>query len=490
MTTTFDLMLSVFDLVFVVIFACEAVLKITAFNFQVYIRDRWNLFDFTIVMLGFVTFIPVSETGAINLNVIRLFRFCRIFRLLRLLKHAKRIRILFLTLVYASSSLLNVGILLFVIFFIYAVIGISVFGEKACGFQAASESIEDEAAQCADNGDKANFSSFGLALSLLYRVATEDGWSDLYDQYLGYMEGDEWVVRLFFLSFFLFGTMVLVNLFIGVILEDFENNQQLVEKEEKIQSVFNWRDVWKEIDGNANGWILASEFLETLKFAEKPAGLGLQYDPNLPERTNYCDWQKGFEWQEGKLVELDDKEVYKRLSDYIQDCEESNGDLALLTSEEWESIEEEIAGASCCWGPDIEDAKKRLASTGDVEKQKEDKKVWMVEFSAAKLAICKKILTDLEILNKNSIILKPQAGTMRIDDWFFKYYLPSRGLHDLRWELVRDEDIRNMLMEDEEQEETFVEELETSFQQDVEDEIMNSDKETSSSPKVADMPVC
>ena len=144
------------------------------------LTSKWRFFFFVSTTFAFF----FEETGAINLNVIRLFRFCRIFRLLRLLKHAKRIRILFLTLVYASSSLLNVGILLFVIFFIYAVIGISVFGEKACGFQPDTEPDEAESEQCAENGDKANFSSFSLALSLLYRVATEDGWSDLYDQYV------------------------------------------------------------------------------------------------------------------------------------------------------------------------------------------------------------------------------------------------------------------------------------------------------------------
>jgi len=396
MSDTFKSFLEAADLIFVFIFAVEAVLKITAFCFPVYIKDSWNKFDFAIVLLGFVTFIPAA--GVLNLNVIRIFRFARIFRLLRLLRHAKRLRVLFLTLVYSSVSLFNVGILLFVIFFIYTVVGISMFGEKGCGFQPDGESDETEAEQCADNGDKANFSKFSLGLSLLYRVATEDGWSDLYDIYLALMPGEEWVVRLFFLSFYLFGTMVLVNLFIGVILEDFEENEMLVEKEEKIESVYSWRDEWKHYDYNANGWIHANDFIETLMYAEAPAGLGLSRE-----------------------TERDQGEVLHMLSEYVEDLEQS-ASLQLLISHKESTFEFEQSGKSCCWGTDLQDVHR---PSGTIQKK------WMVGFDGAKLAICTKILIDEEILNRNSVRLVVQENTRTLDDWFFKEYLPSQTFQDL-----------------------------------------------------------
>merc|ERR1740123_1955750 len=121
--------------------------------------------------------------------------------------------------------------------------------------------------------DKVNFSTFILAFNLLYRVGTEDGWTDLYDTMLG-LHQTQWVVYVYFTSFFIVGTLVLVNLFIAVILDVFDDNKSLVEKEDQIESLFSWRDEWKRYDRKATGVIGAKDFIKTIMDCDEPAGFG------------------------------------------------------------------------------------------------------------------------------------------------------------------------------------------------------------------------
>merc|ERR1719204_896720 len=80
------------DIVFVVIFTIEAVLKIQAYYFSNYINDSWNAFDFVIVIIGWISMLPSVSVG---LNVLRIFRICRIGRAFRLVKRAQSLQLLF-----------------------------------------------------------------------------------------------------------------------------------------------------------------------------------------------------------------------------------------------------------------------------------------------------------------------------------------------------------------------------------------------------------
>ena len=88
------------------------ILKLLAFGVKDYFYDSWNKFDFFIVIVGYVGLFPVLDVG---LTVIRLFR---VGRILRLINKTKTLRTLFLTLVYSIPSLWNIGVLIFVIFFV------------------------------------------------------------------------------------------------------------------------------------------------------------------------------------------------------------------------------------------------------------------------------------------------------------------------------------------------------------------------------------
>merc|ERR1719317_1094958 len=110
------------DTFYVSMFTFEAILKIIGLGWRQYIRSGWNKFDFFIVIIGLFSLFQFA--GNASFNVLRL---CRIGRVLRLINKAKTLRTLFLTLVYSLPSLWNIGLLLLVVHFVYAVIGMHLF---------------------------------------------------------------------------------------------------------------------------------------------------------------------------------------------------------------------------------------------------------------------------------------------------------------------------------------------------------------------------
>ena len=140
------------NVAFIIAFSIEALLKIVGLGWIVYWREDWNKFDFILVIISWLGLIFDAGVGA---NVIRVFRIGRIFRLV---KRAKSLKKLFDTLIVSIPSLWNIGSLLFVIFFMFAVLGVSFFGEIK---------IQSEPG---DSGfpRNANFENFGKAMLTLF----------------------------------------------------------------------------------------------------------------------------------------------------------------------------------------------------------------------------------------------------------------------------------------------------------------------------------
>ena len=200
----------------------ECTLKLIGLGPRNYFADRWCRFDFFLVCVSLLDqfflelllmFLPVPPT------LLRVLRVARVLRILRLVKNLKGLRDLALTLVYAFPSLVNVGALLFVVTFIYGVLGMNLF----CRVQH-QENISDER----------NFESFGNAMLLLFQCITGDGWSAfMYDCMINEARGcdpsahggrGDCGTRLalpYFISYTIVATFVFINLVVAVILENF-----------------------------------------------------------------------------------------------------------------------------------------------------------------------------------------------------------------------------------------------------------------------------
>ncbi|XP_065091017.1 muscle calcium channel subunit alpha-1-like isoform X4 [Ochlerotatus camptorhynchus] len=124
--------LDLLNLIFTAVFALEFVFKLAAFRFKNYFGDAWNVFDFIIVLGSFID-IVYSEVnvskgmkGGSSIISINFFRLFRVMRLVKLLARGEGIRTLLWTFIKSFQALPYVALLIVMLFFIYAVIGMQV----------------------------------------------------------------------------------------------------------------------------------------------------------------------------------------------------------------------------------------------------------------------------------------------------------------------------------------------------------------------------
>lgn len=127
--------LKIFNYFFTAVFILEALMKLVALGFKIYLKDKWNQLDVIIVILSIVGIVLEElETNIIPINptIMRVMRVLRIARVLKLLKMAKGIRALLDTVMQALPQVGNLGLLFFLLFFIFAALGVELFGRLEC----------------------------------------------------------------------------------------------------------------------------------------------------------------------------------------------------------------------------------------------------------------------------------------------------------------------------------------------------------------------
>ncbi|VDK31705.1 unnamed protein product [Taenia asiatica] len=132
-----------------------------------YFNDLWNVFDFIIVVGSFVDIVlsHIAENSKfISINFFRLFR---VMRLVKLLSRGEGIRTLLWTFVKSFQALPYVALLILMLFFIYAVIGMQMFGKVALNNPDSAITVN------------ANFQTFPQAVLILFRSATGEAWQDI-----------------------------------------------------------------------------------------------------------------------------------------------------------------------------------------------------------------------------------------------------------------------------------------------------------------------
>ena len=182
-------------------------------------KDPWNLFDFAIVA---VCFLPVDA------QYVAVLRLARILRVMRLVTAIPKLQILVGALLKSIPSMAYVSILLSLLFYIYAVMGTFMFGAN----------------------DPIHFDTLHKSMLTLFRVVTLEDWTDvMYIQMYGsdvyeYPDGVTTTPKafplfgaLYFVSFVLIGTMIVLNLFIGIIM----NGMDEVREEEASKNLANAR---------------------------------------------------------------------------------------------------------------------------------------------------------------------------------------------------------------------------------------------------------
>jgi hypothetical protein len=150
--------------IFTGVFTVEAIIKIIGLGFKLYFKDKWNLFDFVIVVgsyIGLIIEFSTSISVGLQTTILRAFR---ISRMLRLVKRAKSLKIIFETFIITIPALANVGGLLLLLLYLYSIIGVSLFAPVKLQSSLNSH---------------ANFKSFYLSFTTLFRTSTGEGWNDI-----------------------------------------------------------------------------------------------------------------------------------------------------------------------------------------------------------------------------------------------------------------------------------------------------------------------
>uniref|UniRef100_A0A3B4CY60 Voltage-dependent N-type calcium channel subunit alpha n=1 Tax=Pygocentrus nattereri TaxID=42514 RepID=A0A3B4CY60_PYGNA len=274
----YEAMLKYLNIVFTALFSLECILKIIAFvlNGQFFQLDAWNVFDF-VTVLGSITDILVTEfkNRLLNLSFLRLFRAARLIKLLR---QGYTIRILLWTFVQSFKALPYVCLLIAMLFFIYAIIGMQVFGNI--------ELNEDTAINHHNN-----FRTFLQALMLLFRSATGEAWHEIMLSCLSHRVCDERsgtqgkecgsdFAYFYFVSFIFLCSFLMLNLFVAVIMDNFE----YLTRDSSILGPHHLDEfirVWAEYDPAACGRIKYRDMYEMLLHMSPPLGLGKKCPPRV-----------------------------------------------------------------------------------------------------------------------------------------------------------------------------------------------------------------
>ena len=189
MTAQLEQRLSFAHNVILMLFIIEAAIKIIAESPRpwLYFKSGWNIFDFSLIVLALL---PMAAEYAM------LGRVFRLLRVLRLVNAFPELRLIVETLVRSIPSMFHITILMSLLFFIYAVLGYHLFHDH----------------------DPTHWRNLGYALLTLFRIVTLEDWTDVMYKAMELSPA----YALFFVSFVVIGTFVVVNLFIAVVINNLD----------------------------------------------------------------------------------------------------------------------------------------------------------------------------------------------------------------------------------------------------------------------------
>ena len=219
--------LTLLDRIILTVFAVEALIKILAEGNRPlnYFKNPWNVFDFTIVAACLLE--PFLSLGGTFLPVLRL---ARILRVLKLVTAIPKLQVLVSCLLKSLPSMFYVSILLFLLFYVYGTMAVFLYGEN----------------------DPIHFRNLQISILSLFRVVTLEDWTDVMyinmygSNAYGYTSEDlsNWNpnssasplgASIFFVSFVLIGTMIVLNLVIGVIMNSMDESKEELSIRQEIQ---------------------------------------------------------------------------------------------------------------------------------------------------------------------------------------------------------------------------------------------------------------
>ncbi|KAG1969032.1 sodium channel protein type 2 subunit alpha [Pimephales promelas] len=240
-------MLEYADKVFSYIFVLEMFLKWIAYGFKKYFTNYWCWLDFLIVDVSLISLVA-NSLGYSDFGAIKSLRTLRALRPLRALSRFEGMRVVVNALIGAIPSIMNVLLVCLIFWLIFSIMGVNLFAGKfgKCVNRTGyihNVSLVNNKTDCQSMNDtqfywtkvKVNFDNVGLGYLSLLQVATFKGWMEIMYAAVDSRGVEEQPVKeinlymyLYFVIFIIFGSFFTLNLFIGVIIDNFNQQKRMI----------------------------------------------------------------------------------------------------------------------------------------------------------------------------------------------------------------------------------------------------------------------
>jgi hypothetical protein len=271
---TFGLLLTYLNYLFLAVFIIEFIMKFLGLNFN-YFKSKMNIIDFSILVFSIIGLIFedfIKNNLSISPTFLRVIRLVRFGRMVHFFKETKELQAILFALTRSFSALFNIGSLLFLIIFIYAVFGMNLFMDVGYSNDILTEEF--------------NFQNIYRSIITLFPLCTSGGWSVLLDSlsrenppYCNpnitntsnyFTQGDcgsKVLAIPFLVSFVVVTFFVVINMYVAIILENFGEAKDEVHHDPTIDDFKFYYSIWKIFDRNDSEYIkceFLTDFVDSL----------------------------------------------------------------------------------------------------------------------------------------------------------------------------------------------------------------------------------
>ncbi len=196
-------------------FCFEMIIKMIGLGLKAYFQDRFNVFDCLIVILSLVEMVLTTVQGGSGGGAMSTFRGFRLLRVFKLARSWKSFQVMLIQIGETIKDIRNFFVLLMLVIFTYSLLGMELFSYSALREDGSSYRV--------------TFDTFFPAVMTIFTVLIGDDWNILMYRYIRNTDTPI-IATLYFVSLIIVGNLILLNLFIAILLKNFEEKE--VEEED------------------------------------------------------------------------------------------------------------------------------------------------------------------------------------------------------------------------------------------------------------------
>ena len=240
--------------IFTAIFTVEMSIKVISLGLiigpKAYLKCGWNIIDGVLVLFSLVDLVIslTTDTDGGILGVLRVFRAFRTLRPLRVINRAPELKLVVQTLLTSLKPIGNVVLIAATFFTIFGILGVQLFKGKfySCHDVVSTIEVKNKSDCLSNNGNwlnnEYNFDNLARALLTLFVFATRDGWVSIMYSGVDAVDVDKQPQRdyskwnvLYFVAFLLLAGFVVLNMLVGIVVENFHKCRNKLLEEHNAQ---------------------------------------------------------------------------------------------------------------------------------------------------------------------------------------------------------------------------------------------------------------